>query len=98
MCANFQANWRTLTFLALIYPQKIDLPLEIQKINVGITINILEISCVPFSGKTDNFDFLGPNLPKSGFLGWNFKNLSADSESTPQMDHMYQFSVKMDNR
>ena len=34
-----------------------------------------------FSDKTNNFDFLGPNLPKNGFWGRNFKNLSLDSES-----------------
>ena len=28
------------------------------------------------SGKTDSFDFLGPNLPKNGFCGRNFENLS----------------------
>ena len=33
-----------------------------------------------FSGKTNNFDFFGPNLPKTGFWGRNFKNLSQDSE------------------
>ena len=26
-----------------------------------------------FSDKTDNFEFLGPNLPKNEFWGWNFK-------------------------
>ena len=33
-----------------------------------------------FLGKTDNFDFFGPNLHKNGF--WD-RNLSPDSESTP---------------
>ena len=32
-----------------------DLVLEIQKTNVRIRISILEILCVPFSGKMDNF-------------------------------------------
>ena len=36
------------------------------------------------SDKTNNFEFLGPNLPKNGFCGRNFKNLSLDLESTPQ--------------
>ena len=40
---------------------------------------------------------MGPNLPKNGFWGRNFKNLSLDSESTPPMYHVCQFSVKMDN-
>ena len=50
-----------------------------------------------FSDKTDNFDFLGPNLPKNEFWSWNFKNLSLDSEATPPRYHVSQFSVKMDN-
>ena len=50
-----------------------------------------------FSDKTGNFEFLGQNLPKNGFWGRNFKNLSLDSESTPPKYHVSQFSVKMDN-
>ena len=50
-----------------------------------------------FSDKTDNLDFLGPNFPKDGFWGWNFKNLSLHSESAPPRYHVSQFSVKMDN-
>ena len=50
-----------------------------------------------FSDKTDNFEFLGPNLPKDGFWDRNFKNLSLGSELTPPKYHMCQFSVKMDN-
>ena len=34
--------------------------------------------CARFSGKTDNFDFFGPNLLKNGFWGQNCKNLSPD--------------------
>ena len=49
-----------------------------------------------FSDKMDNFEFLGPNLPKNGFWGRNFKTLSLDSESTPLKYHVYQFLVKMD--
>ena len=50
-----------------------------------------------FSDKTDNFEFLRPNLPKNRFWCRNFKNLSLDSESTPPIYCVYQFSVKMDN-
>ena len=50
-----------------------------------------------FSDKTDNFEFLGPNLPKSGFWSQDFKNLSLDLEPTPPIYHVCQFSVKMDN-
>ena len=46
MCVNFQAKWRTLTFLAQICPKE-NLELEIQKANVGIRISILEIPFVP---------------------------------------------------
>ena len=50
-----------------------------------------------FSGKTDNFDFLSPNLPKNGFWGRNFKNLSLDSESASLRYYVHQFSDKTDN-
>ena len=49
-----------------------------------------------FSDKTDNFDFLGPNLPKNGFWGRKVKNLSLDLESAPPKHH-FQILVKMDN-
>ena len=50
-----------------------------------------------FSKKTNNFEFLGPNLPKNWFWGRKFKNLILDSESTPPLYHVCQFSVRMDN-
>ena len=50
-----------------------------------------------FLDKTNNSDFFGPNLPKNGFWGWNFKNLSLDSESAPPRHHENQFLAKMDN-
>ena len=50
-----------------------------------------------FLDKTDNFEFLGPNLPKNGFWGQNFKSQSLDSESTSLRYYVYQFSDKMDN-
>ena len=34
-----------------------------------------------FSDKMNNFELLSPNLPKNGFWGRNFKNLSLDLES-----------------
>ena len=42
-------------------------------------------------------NFFDPNLPKNGFWGQNFKNLSADSTSVPPRDLLCHFSVKMDN-
>ena len=50
MCANFQAKWTNLTFLAQICPKicpKIGFWFEIQKTNVEIRISILDIPCVP---------------------------------------------------
>ena len=50
-----------------------------------------------FSDKMDSFEYLGPNLPENGFCHRNFKNLIMDSESTPPLYHVCQFSVKMDD-
>ena len=50
-----------------------------------------------FSSKTDKFDFFGPNLPKNGLWGRNFKNVSLHSKWGPPIYHVYQFSVKMDS-
>ena len=50
-----------------------------------------------FSGKTDNFDFFGSNLPKNGFWGSNFKKLSLDLDSAPPSSLAGQFSAKIDN-
>ena len=49
-----------------------------------------------FPNKTDNFNFLVPNLPKNGFWGRNSKNLNLDSKSAPPRYHVCEFSVKMD--
>ena len=48
-----------------------------------------------FSEKMDSFEYLGPNLPENGFCRRNFKNLIMDSESTPALYHVCQFSVKI---
>ena len=93
MCANFQAKQTALTFLAQICPE-IDLRLEFQKTNVGIRISILKISCVPISGKTNNFDFFDPNVLKNEFWGGNFKNLGPDSRSAPPRDNCANFQSK----
>ena len=45
----------------------------------------------------DNFDFFDPNLPKNGFWGRNFKNLSPNSESAPPRYLVNYFSIKTDN-
>ena len=62
-----------------------NLGLKIQKTNVGT--RMIEILGVP-QGKMGNFYFFGPNLPKNGFWGRNFKNLSAALESAPPRDHV----------
>ena len=49
-----------------------------------------------FWGKTNNFEFLGPNLSKNGFWSRNFKNLSLDSESASLRYYVYQFWNKTD--
>ena len=50
-----------------------------------------------FLDKTDNFEFLIPNLSKNEFWGRNFKNLSLYSEAAAPIYHVCQFSVKMNN-
>ena len=46
-----------------------------------------------FSDKIDSFEY----LPQNGFCHRNFKNLIMDTESTPPIYHVCQFSIKMDN-
>ena len=54
LCADFQLKRITLTFLAQICPKR-KLELEIQKTNVGMRINMLEIPCVPIFRKNGQF-------------------------------------------
>ena len=96
MCTNFQFKRATLTFLAQICPKR-KLGFEIQETNVGIRISILEIQWVPIFRQNGHFEFLGPNLPKNRFWGWNFKNLSPDLESISLRHFVHQFSDKTDN-
>ena len=49
------------------------------------------------SDKMDNFEFMGPNLPKNGFWGQIFENLSLDSESASLKYYEHQFSDKTNN-
>ena len=42
----------------------------------------------PFSGKTDNFAFFDPNLPKNELWGRNFKNPSPGSGNLQFQDTM----------
>ena len=50
-----------------------------------------------FSGKTDNFDFFSPNLPKNGLWDSTFKKLNPDLDSTPPSSLAGQFLFKIDN-
>ena len=50
-----------------------------------------------FSDKMNNFQFLNPNLPKNGFCGRNFKDLSLDLESPSLRYCVDQLSDKMNN-
>ena len=50
-----------------------------------------------FFDKMDNFEFLGPNLPKNEFGSQNLKNLSLDSESASLRYYDYQFLDKTDS-
>ena len=79
-----------------IYPKR-KLGFEIQKTNVAIRISILEMPYVPSSDKTDNFDFLGPNLPQNEFWCQNFKNLSLVLKSASLRYYVHQFSSKTNN-
>ena len=72
MCANFQAEQTTLTFLAPICP-KMDFWLEIQKTNVEIRINILEIPCVPLFRQNRQLWNVWPKFAQKWIFGWNFK-------------------------
>ena len=96
MRVNFQLKRTTLTFFAQICPKR-KLGFEIHKTNVEIIVNTFRYQVYQFSDKTDNFEFFGPNLPKNGFWGQNFKNLRLDSESPSLRCCVHQFSDKKDN-
>ena len=96
LCVLIFSQTGQLTFLAKILP-KMDLGLKIQKTNVGIRMRSSRYRTCQFSGKTANFDFFDPNLPKNEFWGRNFKNLSPDLEFALPRYHVCQFSVKRDN-
>ena len=72
-----------------------DFGLEFQKSKAGFGISINEIQ--QFSGKTHNFEFLGLNLPKTGFWGRNLKNGSLDLELTTLRYYVQKFPEKKDN-
>ena len=72
LCANFQPNWTTLTFLAQICP-KTKLEFEIRKTNVGIRISIFEIPCVPIFRQNGQLWIFGPKFAQKWILGSKFQ-------------------------
>ena len=72
LCANFQPNWRTLTFLVQILP-KMDLGSEIQKTNAGIRISITKISCMPIFRKNGKLWLFQPKFAYKWILGSEFQ-------------------------
>ena len=73
LCTNFQPNWITLTFLALICP-KMDLGLDIQKTNFGIRIGIVKMSCVPIFRKNIQLWLFRPKFAEKWVLRLEFQN------------------------
>ena len=74
MHANFQEKQTTLTFSTKICP-KMSFGVGIPKIQgPDLESASLRYHVYQFSDKTNTFEFLGPNLPKNGFWGRNFKS------------------------
>ena len=96
MSTNSQTRQTTLNFWEQICP-KMNFGVEILSLILDLESASLRYYVHQFSDKTDNFEFLGPNLPKNGFWGRNFKSLSLDSESASLRYCVYQFSDKTDN-
>ena len=96
MFTFFQTKRTTLTFWAQIWPN----------INVGVKISKIEVwignqhpwdRCAPIFRQNGQLWIFGPKFVQQWILGSRFKNLSLDSESTPPIYHVCQFSVKMEN-
>ena len=97
LCASFEPNWTTLTFLVQILP-KMDLGSEIQKANVGIRISIVKMPCMPIFRKNRQFCFFQPKFAQKWTLGSEFqKSKSGFRESAVPRYHVCQFSVKTNN-
>ena len=97
MCTNFQTKRTTLIFWAQICP-KVDFGVKILKsLSLDSESPSLRYYVYQFSFKTDNFELLGPSLPKNGSWGQNFKSLSLDLESATLRYYVHQFSDKKEN-
>ena len=72
MCSNFQSKQGILTFSDQIWP-KMDLVLKIQKTNVAIKINILEIPFVPIFKQKRQLWLFRPKFALKWILGSEFQ-------------------------
>ena len=72
MCANSWKKQTTLTFLAQIFP-KMNLGLEIQRTNVKIRINILELPCVPIFRQDEQLWRFGSKFAQKWTSGSEFQ-------------------------
>ena len=104
MCAKFQPKSTTWLFQASIY-QKMGLGFAIQKTNVGIRINILEIPCVPIFRKNKQVWLLWPKYAQKWILGSEFQKSKSgfgiSNSKIPivaifsQMDNFEFFSINL---
>ena len=76
MCANFQLQRTTLTFLVQIC-RKRKLGFEIQKTNVGTRISILEIPCVPIFRQNGHLWLFWLKFAQIWILGSEFKKFNS---------------------
>ena len=94
---QFLAKTNNFDFFGPNLPKK-KLGFEIQKINVGIRISILQIPCVPIFRQNGQLWTSWTQISqKNEFWGQNFKNLSLSSESESLRYYEYQFSDKTNN-
>ena len=94
---QFLAKTNNFDFFGPNLPKK-KLGFEIQKINVGIRISILQIPCVPIFRQNGQLWTSWTQISqKNEFWGQNFKNLSLSSESESLRYYVYQFSDKTNN-
>ena len=94
---QFLAKTNNFDFFGPNLPKK-KLGFEIQKINVGIRISILQIPCVPIFRQNGQLRTSWTQISqKNEFWGQNFKNLSLSSESESLRYYVYQFSDKTNN-
>ena len=81
MCTNFQTKQTPLTLWAQICPKNRFWDRNFKNLSLDSESASLRYYVHQFSYRTDNFDFLAPNLPKIGFWCRNFENQSLDSET-----------------